>query len=209
MQNNIIELISVIKKPNNFLIVGHKGSFGNHVRLLLTLSNEFEWNNCITTNSKFEWIVNNIYSNITWHNWLYQQRQKSRSIEKLAPFAHNMKSKSQFKRVVLISDPELSYRSYIKFSSNLDIGTKELFINTCTTYNDTVKEMATRRDIVIESGILFRPELDQTWYNDLVARLNLSNEYHYANRLHQHWYQLHLRAEQDMLTDLLSLFSDK
>lgn len=207
--SHINKMISVIKKPNNFLIVGHKGSFGNHVRLLLCLSKEFEWDDCVTSDSKFTWIANNIYSNITWHNWLYQQRQNNQALEKLVPFAHNMKSKSQFKRVVLISDPELSYRSYIKFSSNLDTGTKQLFIDTCTAYNDTVKEMAANRDIVIESGLLFQDNLDQAWYNELVTRLNLSNEYNHANQLHQHWYQLHRQAEQDMLTDLISIFSDK
>jgi hypothetical protein len=202
-------MISVIKKPNNFLIVGHKGSFGNHVRLLLCLSNEFEWNNCATTNSKFQWIADTVYSNITWHNWLYQQRLKNRELEKLIPFAHNMKSKSQFTRVVLISDPELSYRSYIKFSSTLDIGTKELFVETCTVYNDTVREMARARDIVIDSGMLFRSNLDQSWYDNLVIRLNLSNEYVYANQLHQRWYQLHRQAEKDMIRDLSLIFSDK
>lgn len=207
--SHISQMISVIKKPNNFLIVGHKGSFGNHVRLLLCLSKEFEWDDCVSTDNKFQWIADAVYSNITWHNWLYQQRLKNRELEKLIPFAHNIKSKSQFTRVVLISDPELSYRSYIKFSSTLDIGTKDLFVETCTVYNDTVREMSRARDIVIDSGLLFQSNLDQSWYDNLVIRLNLSNEYKYANQLHQRWYQLHRQAEKDMIRDLTLIFLDK
>jgi hypothetical protein len=69
--------------------------------------------------------------------------------------------------------------------------------------------MAANRDIVIESGLLFQDNLDQAWYNELVTRLNLSNEYSHANQLHQRWYQLHRQAEQDMLADLISIFLDK
>mgnify|MGYP003657812765 CR=1 FL=1 len=206
----MLNSITVDKKPNNFIIIGHKGSFGNHIRQLLLLSKEFEWNQLITVDSKLEFIIDKIYpATRTWNNWLYHEANWRKHLEKLIPFAHNIRSKSQFKRVILLSDPELAYRSYIKFSSNLDVATKETFLSYCVLYNANVEKMANSQDIVLSSSNLFQEELEQEWYTALVTKLNLSNEYEHAQQLHAHWYQLHRNAEKTMLVDLTHLFLDK
>ena len=203
-------MIAVDKKPNNFMIIGHKGSFGNHVRQLLLLSKQFEWNQLTTVDSKLEFIIDKIYPTTrSWNNWLYHEAKWRRELEKLIPFEHNLRTKSQFKRVILLSDPELAYRSYIKFSSNLDVATKETFLSYCMLYNANVEKIANSRDIVLSSSNLFQEELEQDWYTALVTKLNLSNQYEHAQQLHAHWYQLHRNAEKTMLVDLAQLFLDK
>ena len=205
--------ITVNKKPNNFIVVGHKGSFGNHVRLLLLLSDQFDFTSNKSyscANTKLEFIIKQVYNQErTWNNWLWLEGQWRRELEKLVPFAHNIRSKSQMKRVILLSDPETAYRSYIKFSSNLDVATKETFLSYCILYNENVATLSNNRDIVTTSSELFQEELDQDWYSSLVSKLNLTNEYEHANKLHRHWYQLHKKAERDMLADLTQLFLDK
>lgn len=179
-----------------FNIVSPIGGFGNHVRLLMLLDTQI-----FKCRDQIDFIKNNIYhAKRTWHNWLIIEWRFREILNKYAFLTHNFDDiDNPLKTVILTIDPNLAYKSYLKFNNNLNNTTVEDFLKFAKLENEKHTSLASEKIKVLSSDILFNETLDRTFYNELVEFLDSNNLYDQACEIHQLWYQAHKRAEREIV----------
>jgi len=192
------------------------GGYGNHVRWLLLLDSTFqssELNFAGDANSKVNFILKNVYFNErSWHNWIEIEFRFRQQFNRLIFFTHTFDKliiNDDDTCTLIVVSPELCYSSYIKLNTLNHKASKKDFMN-WTAKSNLLEEQ--RREYlpnfrVQKSDILFQEELDYNWYHEIVSSLHLEDNYNHAKLIHKKWYQLHKKAEKDIVRDLFELYN--
>jgi len=166
---------------------------------------------CIDAVSKTKFIQEKIYhKHRTWSNWLITEWKYRNSIKQLIDFCHSESELENplFPTLILTIDPDLAYRSYLKFNSYLNKQTVDEFKKSCV---DTIEknlslEHKNQNTLVLDADVLFQDTLDKDFYKKIIDFFELSNQYETANFIHNLWYQAHKRSEYDIVRDLSNIY---
>lgn len=166
---------------------------------------------CVDLESKIKFIQERVYHlTRTWKNWLFVEWKYRQDLNKFIDFEHQISDLKNINTptLVLITDPDLAYRSYLKFNSNLNNSPVEHFkeiVMKCNKLNSTLKKFNSNT-LVLDSKVLFQPELDQKFYKQLTDWAELSSQYDAANFVHGLWYSAHKRSEREIINDLSAFY---
>ena len=189
-----------------FSVIAPTGGFGNHLRLLLILSKEFEWNFCETSSieDKISFIEKNVYPNSrSWQNWLETEWLFRNNFNKILLFSHDLKSilNNENKSILLTSSPELCLYAYLKFNSNLNNRSFKQFKEEITTHNKFIQNTLSKNKekfLTLNSDILFTEQLNKEFYDACIDFFNIENQFENAQHVHKIWFNLHLKAEKEI-----------
>jgi hypothetical protein len=161
-----------------------------------------------TLENKITFLNNAVYSqNRTWHNWLIKEWYYRLPLNKLIKFEHELPKRSKiFNNVILTIDSSLALTYYLKFNSNLNRATHQGFCENINRYNQEVSKLDESNSLVISSDILFQPVLDKDLYLKLINWLEFENHYDTAKQIHQRWYELHRKSEQEFVNFFTELY---
>jgi len=192
------ELKSILKCK--YSIVSPIGGFGNHLRWLALLDSKFTSN---SPSEQVDYILSTIYFvDRTWHNWLIVEWNHRNSLNKKIYFSHNNLITAE-NTIFLKADPELAYKSYLKFNSNLNNESKNQFLRYVNNFSNVI---GTSNNTVLDSTKLFTETLDRDLYTQLITAFDLDDNYESAQIIHSRWYQLHKQAEIDIINDLTEIY---
>lgn len=161
-------------------------------------------------NDKIAYIKNYIYpQNRTWHNWLFFEFTYRELLDDSILFSHSLDCAVSGKAIVIIIDPALALRTYIKFNSLLNELSQEQFIKEIELHNKTAKELAdnNKNILLLDTGRLFNRVLDKELYDAATSWLELENFYADAKSIHEIWFSLHKKAEAEIISNLQQMFS--
>ena len=164
--------------------------------------------NLFTSIEKINFIKKLIYPmQRSYHNWLNWEWRYRVSFNNYIQLDHEY-SDSQKKTLILTIDPMLAYKCYVKFNSNLNNMLKDQFIQGIELANQSHSLLSKSNENIqlLDSTILYQPSLDYDWYQELISKLNLDNNYQSANIIHKLWYDGHKRSERDITHDMTMLF---
>jgi hypothetical protein len=203
-------------------IIAPIGGYGNHVRWLVSLDPTFTLNltppsleNFVLTNveEKINFIQDRIYfPERSWHNWLEVEWRYREGMHNSIPFGHSyVELRNTEPTLILTIEPELAYRSYLKFNSNLNNRSRDRFFRDIVEENTNNIQFAhsdstVNYTTVLSSDILFQPMLDKEFYNKLISFFGLQDQYEQANHIHQLWYCCHRQAEQEFVHDIAQVY---
>lgn len=165
----------------------------------------------ITIQDKMQFIKNYIYhQHRTWSNWLKIEWAYRKDLDLILKTDHNYEKDLfvNLKTLVLTIDPDMALKHLLKFNSHLNftnpLDFKEKLIqmmknNSCVTGD--VKFMS--------ATILYQPQLNYKFYQELINWFELSDYYDYANEIHQIWFQLNQKATNDFVNYVNNIYSDK
>lgn len=195
------------------------GGLMNHVRWLVLLSDEFD---VVTDKSSF--ISNYVYpesrSPFVWLSHEYKFREIPQ-IQQLVLVNHSIDTcvtiEEPRKVLVLVPDPDLSYKHYLKFNPALNGLVRQATLDKTITL-DQIKEsykLAISNDndrnklkSTISSDILalnidnlyYNRDLDPVIYHAIIGFFGLNDQYELANQIHNRWFDLQRYNEKVMLT---------
>ena len=150
---------------------------------------------------KINFILDNVYNNSrSWHNWLITEWAYRDYLDQIIPFTHSSLANDKCLKVTIA--PLLAYKCYVKFNTNLNNTTKENFIDLIKHENAAVD----RFKYCIDATCLFSEILDKTFYSNICQIFNIDNNYKYACKIHKQWYNLHLKSEKEIVSDLTKLY---
>jgi hypothetical protein len=213
-----------------FSIVSPAGGFGNHLRWLLLLDNQFSFElpevlpgsvslrNINTTpkvvlttlDSKIEFINKYIYpSTRTWHNWLiteWYHRETLDSVIGLDHIAFLEKLNPNTKCVAMISNPKLAYKCYFKFNPALNNERVEDFYQDMINQNRHLYRNIKDNVLLVTSASLYNATLNKSIYDSVTQFFGLDNLYDRANEIHNLWFNLHQQSEQQFIKDVADFY---
>ena len=207
-----------------YLICAPAGAFGNHIRWLMLLDDRFNLKIerkdhpvvvLTTADDKFQFIKESIYPKYrTWHNWLEMEWTYREQISTHITFTHQLssiKEKSNKCLAVLVTaTPEMAYKRYLKFNSNLNNLSPNSFKEFVQKFNLKVDELKENTNtLIVNSDTLFYPKLDKNLYDSLIDFFQFKSYYSIASELHETWYNLHKKAELELLKDLQEIYPTK
>ncbi|CAB4128605.1 hypothetical protein UFOVP112_44 [uncultured Caudovirales phage] len=193
-------------------IVAPVGGFGNHVRWLMILDPSFVLVTQArdvpvvldTIEKKLEFITDLVYPiDRTWHNWLEFEWRYREDLNKIIAFSHGPLWPTT-KTLVLQVSPDLAYKSYLKFNSNLNTRSRVRFINDVTDLN--ALNYFGIDHCILNSDVLFTPTLSDYFYNQLINFFGLENLFEHASIIHNLWYDRHIKAEREFVEDVVKLY---
>jgi hypothetical protein len=204
----------------NRVICAPCGGLMNHVRWLILLSPEFKWG----ISEKMHFISNIVYperrSSFVWlsHEYLFRELPH---IQKLVTVNHSidacMTIGTPKKVLVLVPNPDLSYKHYLKFNPALNGLVKQATLDQTITLDDIKRsyriaisndndrnklQSAISNDILTLNidKLYTNRELDIDIYSTIVDFFDISNQYESANLIHNKWFDLQKHNEKAMLT---------
>lgn len=187
------------------------GGFGNHLRWLLLLDTPWSFNNQGVSNVDF--VKQYVYPNDrSWHNWLYHEWQLRDHTDNLVPLSHNIREQFESRKnglhISLVTDPDLAYKSYVKFNSNLNNHTVSAFKHNVDQFNRESERLSKENSnlLILDSSKLFTSVLDKDLYTAAANWFRFPVNYEKANDIHSVWYNLHKKAEQELVRDLQQLY---
>lgn len=161
----------------------------------------------------YNFLLDEVYTpSRTWHNWLIVEWQYREYLDDLILLMHNyehdsLKNKKVLKKIICKIEPNVAYLSYLKFNSNLNNTSKENFISNIASWNQYVDSLSEDNSyLIIDSTLLFDKNLDKKVYNTIVDFLSLSNDYKIANKVHNTWFNLHIKAQKEIVYDLQKIY---
>ena len=150
---------------------------------------------------KMNFILDNVYNNSrSWHNWLAVEFTYRGLLNQIISFNHDRPPSDRCLKVTV--DPVLAYKCYVKFNSSLTNRTKENFIDLIKHGNAAVDGFK----YCIDATCLFSEILDKTFYSNICQIFNIDDNYKYACKIHKQWYNLHLKSEKEIVSDLTKLY---
>ena len=213
------------------------GAAGNHVRWLMLLDPKFSTSLTTVDNeiresmppfidlksldnhiicpfndikNKFKFIENYVYFNKrSWNNWLTVEWRYRKNLNLCIQFDHDYKNILPLptKTVALIVDPAVAYKHYLKFNSNLNFFSKDLFYRIIDNNNYHVNRLKSELDIlVIDSNLLFTSKLNLDIYHSIIKFFNFSDQYELAQKVHTLWFDLHKKSEIELLNEFQKLY---
>ena len=179
------------------------GGFGNHLRWLLLLDENYtiklKDQVLITSNEKLEFIKKFVYcEERSWHNWIKFEFRYRIILDQYLKFTHDMTDIfDDLKTVGLTIDPELAYKSYVKFNPTLNGISKNSFLQQIQKQNKMCKfanDYSPDLFYCVDSASFFQPTLDIKIYNNIINYFNLQSHNDVAQEIHYIWYNLHLKS---------------
>lgn len=186
------------------MILAPWGGFGNHLRWLLLLSDEYKINFHTTTltniDQKVQFIANEVYpANRTWNTWMNYEWKFRDLLNSVLKFTHDaIDVFDELKTIGCTIDPELAYRSYKKFDTDFNGLSNEQFNQMITKHNKFcgfAKEFYPLTVTTVDTGKLFNALLDSDLYEHATKFFNLTPSLSYAQEIHALWFKRQLDAE--------------
>ena len=170
--------------------------------------------NIILIEDKVSFIADNIYGkDRSWQNWIFHEFQYRiqliDSIDLEHPGTYRSNISDQFDKIMAVTtDPNLAMYCYIKFNSNLALSPIDSFLIGAEQSNQEIIEYAKscKNILLINSDSLFQPNLDKNLYNKIIEWFELDDNYQYANKIHNLWFNLHKKAEKEIVTYFHNLY---
>jgi hypothetical protein len=193
-----------------YIVYAPVGGFGNHVRLLLLLSDKFKFyfNNKIIANTleeKLKVVYKAVYPpEKSWHNWIQKEWAFRESFNKSILFDHKLiftDDDPNTKIITLLVNPELCHRCYFKFNSYLNRDSREEFLFGQQEFNKLSLELAKQdtRYLPLQADILYNSILDKDLYYKMIDWFELEDRYNIASEIHKLWFELHCKAEREFV----------
>lgn len=155
--------------------------------------------------NKVEYILEKVYPyNRTWHNWLEYEWKFRPFFDTLIPLSHDAEDFKE-KNIFVVSQPDFSYKRYIKFNTSNNNISKERSMHFVENFS---REANKYPGLIIKSEDLFCNELDYTLYKKCIDYFDLDDLYSQAKIIHSRWYNLHKLAEQQIIADLTKMYND-
>jgi len=207
-----------------YLICAPAGAFGNHVRWLMLLDDRFNLkierknypvvflNN---VDDKVNFIKESVYTEYrTWNNWLEMEWIYREQIAPYITLTHQFSlvdnKKDNCLAVLVTATPEMAYKRYLKFNSNLNNLSPTSFKEFIAKFNSRIDMLKENKNtLVVDSDRLFYPSLDKDLYNSVVDFFQFKSYYSIANDIHNIWYNLHKKAEIELLRDMQAIYPTK
>jgi hypothetical protein len=163
---------------------------------------------------KISFIADNVYGkDRSWQNWIYYEFQyRIQLIESIAlehPGTFDSDIHRQFDKIIAVTtDPTLAMHSYIKFNSNMGLTPIDDFIMASEINNQEMIKYAGQHEniLLVNSDSLWQPSLDKNLYNTIIKWFDLTDNYKYANKIHNIWFNLHKKAEKEIVTYFHNLY---
>ena len=195
------------------------GGGGNHLRWLCLLDPSFDLRD-ITQKTKLDFILQDVYSDDRdWYNWLNRESTHREALDKHIRFGHP--DKKDFERIIndrtvnpllyLVNRPETCYKHYLKFNSRLSNRTKEHFIKEITGNNQVIDYTArtNKKIIVMDGEFLFERSLNKDKISELNQNFNLEVEFGLARVVHEKWFDLNRKAEENIIRYMAEIYGKK
>lgn len=196
------------------------GSFGNHLRWLLLLSDRFEIvindHAYSTIDEKMAWLLDAVYpQERSWHNWLEYEWRYRKMLDSIggirfthdnAILTHDEDNSARF--ICTTIAPELAYRSYMKFNNNLNNLPIDNFEGMIWASNRQIDAVDDSRVLKINSELLWSPQLDRTLYLRATDWFQCDTQWTHAVQLHERWFSLQQKAEREFVRDVVNLYGD-
>lgn len=160
----------------------------------------------------------------TWHNWLAIEWYYRNAINNVIFFDHGNEGGwekisnpiDSYKALLCAIDPDLSYKNYVKWNSNLSNVPihqykKEIENNfSAKAYSDRLYKLDRLAPcMIVDVSKLFQETLDKNFYQSIINFFQLEDHYNLAAELHSLWYNLNISAEKEMIQDLTKTFNLK
>lgn len=195
-----------------FNIIAPLGGFGNHVRWLILLDSSFTFNlqdNIVLNNitQKIDFIKDFVYSaDRTWHNWLQFEWRYREDLDTHIQFGHSLVEIGHPDKQTLIlkTNPDLAYKSYLKFNSNLNNRPRSRFTDDVNQINNLNVEGD--NFLLLNSDMVYQPTLNRDLYTTLINFFELDDLYNEANFIHTLWYKGQQRSEYEFVKDITELY---
>jgi len=147
-----------------------------------------------------QYILDNVYTeDRTWHNWLQREWQHR---ELLVNFSIGHTAKMEYE-VLCTIDPDMAYRNYLKVNSSLNNVGMELFEDQIKKFNQLSHKST---NLVLDNTVLLKPELDQSYYKQLLDYFKLADRYQEAQTIHSAWYRAQMRSAKDFLQEVKRIY---
>jgi len=165
--------------------------------------------------NKLDSILTNMYNEQrTWHNWLSYEFLYRAHLDQLINFVHTPNYgpvNNNNKTIGLTIDPDFALTMYLKFNSGLIGLTHEKFNQHIEKSCQEIKEYSetSKNTLILEAESLFTESLNPTIYNKIIDWLELENNYHSANIIHNHWFKLQKKSEKEFVRDITELYQEK
>jgi hypothetical protein len=215
------------------------GGFGNHVRWLMLLDDRYQFDiklvdpqsegvveqrghvgnyksyNFVSMDSKLEFIKTQVYpGHRTWHNWLlfeWKYRDQIQEILKI-DHAYNFNRGPLDKELYLTITPELAVNCYLKFNTSLNNTSSGLMKKSIAKFNQIVRGYCLKfseNSLSLKVDALYNETLDQELYQQMINFFGLDYNYDQANQVHKLWYNLHKKAEREIIIDLQKIYLEE
>jgi len=170
----------------------------------------------VSAESKLEFIKIHVYpNNRTWHNWLVFEWKYREQLQEILPIDHSYDFKQHGpleKELYLTITPDLAVNCYLKFNSNLNNTSPELMKKLIANFNHLVRRYClkfSKNSLSLNVDILFNETLDQELYQQIINFFGLNYNYDLANQVHKLWYNLHRKAEKEIILDLQKIYLEE
>jgi hypothetical protein len=166
-----------------------------------------------TETDKVDFIRYYVYNdNRSWHNWLAQEQTFRQQLDQHIVFDHHYQNaNADSLHIVTTINPNIAYKSYLKFNSNLNNLTKQEFLTQIADWNIAISDIANRNKNVLQldGNLLYDNVLNKELYTTAIEWFNLTDHYELANKLHNVWFELHKKAEREIVQELNALYGDE
>lgn len=148
----------------------------------------------------------------TWHNWLITEWKFRNQLNDHIGVTHNMDHSNDYsKNLLLTIEPDLAHRCYLKFNSNLNSTSVDIWKQRITNENTKINNMARanpQQYKILATDVLYQPSLDRNFYNELIQWFDLTDNYEQASYAHQLWHAAHARAEKEFVNDIRKFYEN-
>jgi hypothetical protein len=162
-----------------------------------------------TVDDKLEFIKTFVYTtDRTWYNWLtYELSFKDKLHECILLKNYDYIEYDQ--TIVMTIDPVIAYKSYIKFNSMLNLTSKLDFLDDISNCNSALLDIAhaNKNVLHLNGDLLYNKQLNKELYSKATQWFGLADHYDVANEVHGIWFNLHRKAEQEIIQDLNALYN--
>jgi hypothetical protein len=172
--------------------------------------------NFVSMDSKLEFIKTYVYpDNRTWHNWLVFEWKYREQIQEILKIDHSYNFKQHGpleKELYLTITPDLAVNCYLKFNSTLNGTSPGLMKKTIANFNYVVRQYCLKfseNSLSLNVDILFNETLDKELYQQIINFFRLDYNYDQANQVHKLWYNLHRKAEKEIILDLQKIYLEE
>lgn len=143
-----------------------------------------------------QFVLDNVYpDDRTWHNWLNFETAWRRRISKDIHVSHKV-LQGYRRTIALKMNPQHALSAYYKLNQTLNGLTPDVFLDNVRDCNKSI-DLLDQGVLHLRSEDLFTPVLDRNFYNSVIEFLDFDDYYVDANEIHQQWYKLHKKAEEE------------
>jgi hypothetical protein len=169
----------------------------------------------VSMDTKLEFIKTWVYPDRrTWHNWLIFEWKYREQLNEILPVTHEYKFNRpggpQRKELYLRVTPDLAYRCFLKFNTSLNNTSPAWMKSAISEFNQVTERYClefNKDTLYLDVDSLYNEQLDRELYQQLINFFELDDNYEVANQVHKVWYNLHRKAEKEIITDLQKIYT--